>query len=413
MLQPALAAPGQVEQLRELTVTAIPVEVEWTRNDINEADEASVTLDWSTLPLDPRALRDCRLVVYCADVRSEERVLSIGDRAAVRFVGFVDEVETDFGDGGERVLLRARDYTGRLIDTKLPIKGVSARGGKVDASKIAQGSLRADRPLSQIIREVLSHLPPYQGTSLRVEDDRSVASVTGKKLWTPPAGVTCWDAIVGVSKELGQTPRWELGELVVGPPQPVRAPDARIVVYGDQVSRMALRRSLNPVATKRIVFRAVDAATRRVVEGVWPPPDDDRGDVAYTLPAGDWSSETLRDRARQVFTTWERRQVSGSFETIAMSDLDDADLVGLQSGDAVYLRARSLDRTRVLGRSRGELAAYLRDNGMPATTANALAQAWSSSEDLATLFYVVRARHRWSRQDGYRLTADFGNAIGV
>jgi len=415
LLQPALAAPGQAEARREIDVTAIPVDVEWTRNDINEADEASITLDWADLPLDPRALRDCRVVIYCADVGSPDRTLAISDRSAVRFIGFVDEAEVDFGGDSERVLLRARDYTGRLIDAKLPIKGLHGRSGasKVRASKIPEGSLRADRPLSEIIKQVLAVVPPYVGAEIEVEDDRSVASVTGKKLWTPPAGVSCWDAIVGLSKELGQTPRWELGRLVVGAPRSVRASEARIVVYGDQVERMTLKRSLNPVAVKRIVFRALDTGSRRVVEGVWPPPGDDRGEVAYTLPAGPWSSDTLKARARQVFTTWERRQVSGSLETAAMSDLDDAGLVGLASGDPIYLRARSTDRARVLGKSRGELAAYLRDRGMAPTTANALAQAWSSSEDLATLFYTIRARHRWTRDDGYRLTVDFGNTVGV
>lgn len=396
LLQPALASPGLPETLREVDVVTIPIDMEWTRNDINEADEASITLDWSDLPLDPRALRDCRVVLYCSDVRSPDRTLAISDRSAVRFIGFVDEVEVDFGEDGERLSLRCRDYTGRLIDTKLGAK-----------------SVRVDRPLSACIREILALVPPYAGAELKIEDDRPVKAATGKATWTPPSGVSCWDAIVGLAKELGQTPRWELGRLVVSSPQPVAAADARIVVYGDQVERMTLKRSLNPVATKRIVFRALDTGSRRVLEGVWPPPGDDRGEVAYTLPAGAWSSATLRDRAKQVFTTWERRQVGGTFETSAMSDLDDADLVGLASGDPVYLRARGVDPTRVLGKSRGQLAAYLRDHGLAPTVANALAQAWSSSEDLATLFYVIRARHRWASDDGYRLTCDFGNVIEV
>lgn len=397
LLQPALAAPGQVEQLREVDVTAIPVEVEWTRNDINEADEASITLDWADLPLDPRALRDCRVVIYCADTGSDDRALVASDRSAVRFLGFVDEPELDFGEDAQRITLRARDYTGRLLDARWPSK-----------------EIRVDRPLSVCVREILSQVPPYVDAELEIEDDRSVRSVTGRRLWHPPQGTSCWDCIVGLAKELGQTPRWELGRLVIGPPQPVTAGETKLVLYGDQVHRMTMRRSLNPVATKRIVFRALDTASRRVIEGVWPPPSDEKRDeVAYTLPAGAWSSDTLRDRAKQVFTLWERRQVQATFETRAMSDLDDADLVGLASGDPVYLRARSMDRTSVLGKSRGELADWLHDRGMSAQAANALAQAWSSSEDLATLFYVVRAKHRWTREDGYTLTADIGNVIGV
>lgn len=396
VLQVSLLAP--TGELTEIDVTTIPISVEWTRNDINEADEASIVVDWSEVPLDPRAVSDCRVVIYCADVGSEDRALSIADEAAARFIGFVDEPEVSFDESGETVTLACRDYTGRLIDTKW-------RGG----------SIRVDRPLSEVYRELLAEAPPYVGTELRIEDDRAVAGVTGRKLWTPPSGVSVWDCLVGLAKELGQTARWELGTLVVATPTTPSAADARLVVYGDQVERMTLRRSLNPVANKRIVFRALDTSSRKVVEGQWPATSEGvkRDEVAYSLPAGDWSPKTLVDRAKHVYTTWMRRQVQGSFDTVAMSDLDSADLVSLASGDQVYLQARSYDPARVLGKSRGELASYLRDHGLAPTTANALASAWVGSEDLASLFYVVRARHSWSRDAGYKLAADIGNVIGV
>jgi len=386
LLQPTLTN-GQT-----IDIITVPVDVDWVRNDITEADEATVTVDWADLPLDPRAIGDCRVTVYAADVGDPDKVISIRDRRYVRFVGYVDEPSIDFSDDGQRVTLRCRDYTGLLLDAKWQGKGV-----------------RVDRPLSQTLRELIEAHPGYRGASIVVaRDDR----VYGRDSWVPAHGSSIWDVCVAISKATGQTPRWVLGELVVSTPEEALIEDTRILVYGDQVARMDLRRHMNPTAGRTIQVSALDTESGRVIAGQYPAGTAENIQ-GFTRPAGAWSKAVLDAQARHIYETWQRRQVTGTLETRAMSDLDGSDLVGLESGHLLYVRARSADRASVLGMSRSELASYLHDRGMVRTVANALASSWANSEDLATLFYVVRAAHRWSRDDGYSLRVEFGSVLSA
>lgn len=384
LLQPTLTDGSTID------IITVPVEVDWTRNDITEADEATVVVDWADLPLDPRAIGDCRVTVYAADVQDPETVISIRDRRHVRFVGYVDEPALEFGDDGQRVTLRCRDYTGLLLDAKW-----------------SGSAVRVDRPLSQVLRELIEVIPGYRGASIVVARDERVF---GRDTWVPASGSSIWDVCVAISKATGQTPRWVLGELAVSTPEEALGKDTRILVYGDQVARMDLRRNMNPVAGRTIQVSALDTGSNTVITGQYPP-GDPQNIHGYLRPAGPWSRAVLDAQARHIYETWQRRQVTGSLETRAMSDLDGVDLVALESGNLLYVRARSADRASVLGMSRSELATYLHDHGMARTVANALANSWANSEDLATLFYVVRAAHRWSRDDGYSLRVEFGNVL--
>lgn len=393
VLQPKVQSFG-AEPARTVTHTVTPIAVEWSSNEPEEADDARVTIPWERLPLDPRAVADCRVTIFAADVGDPGVALSPRQDVA-RFVGFVDGDSIDFGDG-QTVELTARDYRGRLIDT--PFAG---------------GSVATDRPLSVAVRAVVSAVPGYADLPVSIERDSTLSATLGRKRWTPPKHASLWDVVCGLARETGQVARFVLDTLTIGPPRPLSGKDAVRLLYGNSIERLELRRDLNPTTRKTILLRALDPRTGRITEGRFPRSSYD-GETILAWPlTGSYSPSDLATRAEAIYRQRERQQLRGRLTTPWMDDERGRDLLVTRSGDGLAAFVRTDDPASVLGYSTGELADYLRRGGMAPTTARLFASRWAEADRLKPFFYVRRARHRLDAEQGYQLDAEIEAPIDV
>lgn len=386
--------PADVGRTGSLAV--IPLSCEWEVSPADQADEATVTLSFDALPLDPRTLRSARLLIYAADVLDPRVDLSVSNDQLVRFVGHVDEPQVRLDDRGGEIVLSARDYSGRLI-----------------AAPWMGHPVAISRPLSRVIRGVIEDagVVGYRDLQISTPDgDPDLGRELGKRQWTP-GGRSAWDVINELARLAGMEARFELDALVLRRPTRVQDRSIAAFLYGDNVERLTLRRNLNPVARQAVKVRAFDAGARRVREVTWPRDGQaPGGTLNLTLPQGAWSERTLLRWAEGYYNALGQEEMRGRLETVVMRDRpdDDAtDLMALRSGDILSVRIRSEQADRVAGMSRGQLMAYLRSQGLAPSVAEALAEAWLDAETLATTYAVSRVHHRLDHEAGYSASIDF------
>lgn len=96
------------------------------KNNFQQADELSLTLDWRDAGVDPRLLDSGTVEFFMADTDGSENWEYGGSkRKDRRFKGVVTEVERSIGDSERVVTIKALDYTALLIESKpYPPQGV-------------------------------------------------------------------------------------------------------------------------------------------------------------------------------------------------------------------------------------------------------------------------------------------------
>lgn len=389
-----------------LSIPIIPSTCDWTSEEAQRADTARVTFNGYHLPLDPRVFTDIRVTVYMAAAEDPRIDMIATNRRYARFIGFADDFAPTFDSSGWSCRFAARDYRGRLMDTRL---GVS--------------SVLTDRPLSQVIRDVLRDVPGFEVLPVEVEDDTAPSSYTKRKRWAPESDSTVWDAIVAIVRSTGQIADWRLDTLRVRRAAEIDRTRSRILTIGDDISSFEPRKGLGPLDRRAIEIRQLNPRTRETVVGRYPA--DPRIETLVFPASGELTKAALDGQARNIFDRYNRRQIEGSVSTRAGWDRNGDDLMDLRSGDALYVRGRAETPEQLLGFGESELAALLmggRQGAGPSytegaswldeATARRVAREWVRAQDLAPLFSVRRARHSWGR-DGYTLDIDFENVVGA
>lgn len=415
-----------LDEDREISFSAHPRSVEWISDEPSAADSCHVVLDWRHLPVDPRMVSDLHVRLYADDIVDPDAGLVVSDET-LRFIGYVDLPSMTHDESGATLTLEARDFSGRLRDSQLKTRRVIT-------------DIKLSQALVDMAGEVPGYTLPEGGFALgvRVEgNDPKIRDVTGRSRWTPPENARVWDAMQALAREVGMVCEMDRRVLVVRPPRGAGGNDHRRMLFGENVSAFTLERSLQPGPLESIELRGLSSTSRRIIKGRFPPAgtnpkqrtqsrivvDGPTGTtrkprqqtiteaVRVIQVPGHFTQPQLVQLAEALYRRTERQQAEGTLETVAMRDLDSWGLPGLRSGMSLYVdlrerEANPLDRVRVLGYTRRELADLLVARGMDPEPADALAEAWVSADDAAPVFYVRRARHRLDNRQGYRLTVD-------
>lgn len=167
---PPVSQPGDVGPMDPVDKTEylpwrhviIPQQCAVSLRNYREADEARVTLRYEQFPVDPRLLRSMTIKIFAGSLKPKEfsdAMGPIGARGATALVpetdpdtgvsnevfrGFVDEINTDFGEENQ-VELVARDITSVFIDAEVQ-------------TGIIQG-IPADTPIDAVIRAIIDGEP--------------------------------------------------------------------------------------------------------------------------------------------------------------------------------------------------------------------------------------------------------------
>lgn len=397
----------------DIDVCVVPLSVSWESAPKRVADQASVEILWENLPLDSRTLQGARLTVYAADVEHPNVELSITNTAAVRFVGFVDTIDNTHRDGST-VRLRARDYRGRLIDSRMP----------------ALKSVRVDRDLVDIMKDLAGQLAGY--SAFGVEYGEGIPATkpsdhTGRKIHALRKNATIWQTMVEICASVGLMPNYVLDRLVIDDPEPATVARNRIFLYGRNLKSLDYRRDLNPQKDEAITLRAWGRDARRRVEVTFPaslPSEQTAGKKVkkvsssrgFLIP-GAYSPAQLKALAERIYRSTQRGQLTGSFDTKTMLDLDDQEILNLRSGNNVTIGVRSFENASVLGMTESELDAWLRQQGLDPKVAASLARGWSlrafDNPERGITFFVKSARHMVEASQGYSLRVNFEAFIGT
>lgn len=155
------------ELFNPLRQDIIPYSCSVTLNSYREADQATITIPFAKLPLDPRIIRACGVQIFAGTIEAGTYAESIGPiggqsklelvpdveppgsplagRSNEIFRGFVDAWKVDW-QGDDTITLECRDLTSILLDATLP-------------TQVFAG-IPSSLPIDDVIRLVLLGQPP-------------------------------------------------------------------------------------------------------------------------------------------------------------------------------------------------------------------------------------------------------------
>lgn len=389
----------------------VPRKVQIERNDHRAADTFDVELDYQDLPFDPRAVQAAHVAIALGDVESPDRSVLEDPGRYLQLMGFADEPETELNEGSETVRLRGRDYTGVFLDTRWS-------GAAVDVTA----------PLITVARRIVDTIPGMEKVTIETPQgagptDLVIADILGKRKFAVKPDDDTWTVLSDLCAVAGLVPVFDLDTLAIRSASEVGRHRASFV-YGEDVERLVYRRKYNEIRTMQVKVVCWDEQARLRREALWPrqpiltrtkisADGKTTYDYAPIVPfyvQGSYTPDALIAIARGIYDDLAREQVDGTLETREMTSAG-TDLWALANGDKLSVRlGKDLGCFQTM--SAAELRRHLRARGLDESAARRLNEASSRADDLASSFYVKRARHSWDRESGYRLSVDFINYVG-
>lgn len=393
-------------------VDLVPRSVLVRRNSHREADTFRVELDYRDFPFDPRALRQVRVAVSLGHVSGPDSELGEEDLVCL---GLVDEPESQLSEGGERVQLEGRDFTGLLLD--------HTWGG---------AALDVQRPLSAVVDSLLEATPGAAGLLREYTngaDALVLADILGRTKWAPASEQDdAWTVLADLVAVAGLYPVVELDTLHIRKAGQYQRRSVSMR-YGANLSRLTFRRRFNGHQTRQVRVVSWDEVAGESRAATWPREpvvlrqkigadgrvSTDKAPVIDYFVTGSYGTDELELVAESIYEEAARQQVQGSLETHDLTDLEGAeDLSKVANGDQVVVRLGKAFTSSVEHLRHHEAVDALTrgSDAMIPSVAEALVTAMELAESEAVAFYIERATHRWSREDGYSLEATFINFVG-
>lgn len=363
------------------------------RNGLRTADTATVVINHTDAPFDPRIIRACAIEItvgvvdpvdYERGIRGERRpdgsllsVVERGSARSTRFVGVVDswQVALD-ADEGDSITLECRDLSAILFDTPL----ASATG--IDLTLPIDQGVRAflDRyPTSRGIRVTYGN-PGETGGDAPVPANAApsvLAARRGRVSRQHRSGdqrMTLWDHITETCTRVGVVPIFVDYELRILDPRTFYSTDAvetRRMVYGRNLTHLEFTRKLGGTKVPTIEVRCYDPGIGRTRWARYPVAGADprAGVLGESDPAarpsranettvsghapderiqtyvvrGVTDGSALYNIARSIFEQVGRQEIEGNFVTSdvrsfePVGPIDQTDLLALDVGEPVEL----------------------------------------------------------------------------
>lgn len=466
---PPLSIDGPAPDDRVAIGGIVPISFSIERNSLRTADTATVTINHSDAPFDPRLIRAASIEIVFGMAppsnwergsmrgvrRTDGSRISLPERAGpatTRFVGVVDNWAVSYdGDDGDTIELTCRDLSALLFDEPL------RQGTGIDLSL----------PIDRAISAFLDGYPSTRGTRVvwagsgeaPTVGSATPARVTGtrggrqRQVRSGDQRMNLWDHVTEVCARAGLVPIFVDYELRIVNPRTFYASGsrARRMVYGRNLLHLEFTRKIGGVQVPTIEVRSYDPTIGRTrwarypvaegqpasgIIGVSDPPRPGRPNVP--LVSGHNPTEriatylvdavsdpaTLQGVARSVFEQVGRQEIEGNCETDSPytvdSLADDPDLLNVDSGSAIELLvtravhtstvAEGLSATEIADLTREARVDYLERLGWTRRVAERFAELQESTA-FQTIFRVQNARISFSNTDGLRIAIDFVNYI--
>jgi hypothetical protein len=449
-----------------------PISASVEFNGLATADTASLVLDFSDAPIDPRLLRAAHVEItvglVSADdfeagmLRAQRRpdgsltsLVSRDDGSDVaRFVGFIDDWAVQYSDDGDSVKVTCRDMSAPLRDIRLQ-PGVSINmalpldQGVADLLNRASATTRG--VTVRYVGEGSAPVPVEAAPQRR----RPRRGRVNRRVRRSGQNMSIWDHITDVVRAQGLLPMMRGYELLIADPRTLYTTEGvRRMVYGRNLERLEFTRKLSGVKVPTLEVRAHDAERGRTlwaryptasgqpasgVLGVDNPPAPSRANEVP--PSGSNPDETVRvmsisgvtdpERlghvARSVYEEIGRQEIAGTFVTGDAWSYDNTpefpDLLTMRPGDAVTLLVARTEAggedvgsdtslARIQAMDRARRIDYMASLGWPRDVAARFADLQEAS-GFQTTFRVRDVRIQWDHSGGLEILCDFINYIVI
>ena len=375
----------------------VPMQAEVRRRGIREADEASVSLHFADLPIDPRTIRALGVEIFMGtvtpdDYRAGVEGTTAGDtredggsrplsavpdtyldpygreRSNKRFSGWADEVEVEFPDGDPPTIrLECMDNTKLLADVSAPPKLTIA----------------ADLPVDEAVAQYLANFPQCAGLEVELRPLGSAAptlkTALAKSAYKPDLGPpgdgksTLLDYVADTLMALGYLCWVEGVALVIQKPRTLyagaairagdpftgrRLPDGRVIerrtlLYGLNVKELSFSRKLGRKQAESVEVRCYSGRLKKTIVARHPG----KGDRPTSATPGGQGEEkwrvvevqgvedeaSLRAVAQAVYEASGRHELTCRVQTPCLGSLgggnEDPDLLDVEHGDPVDVEA--------------------------------------------------------------------------
>jgi hypothetical protein len=395
----------------EITLPLRPLSVSLERNDHNQADSCSLTVDWTDAGVDPRLLDDGVLSVYIGEADA------LGNwtpgRKDLRFVGILEEPDAERAtDQAGRVTLDAIDYTTLFLTAK-PF----GSAGIPDYSQSLADAWRrivSQTPGAEALEDALvfeGGTSPHDKLGAAVADRfRSLGKVSTNRETDAWA---VWQQCVGM---LGLISWVREDQVVVSTATNLYTEiDPPVMIWGKNIEFWRESRS-GREARKGIGVTSFSPLTGTSLEAYYPPVGDPRvkrkaaaakkGNAAAVRQAEEraWfavpfitEQEILERYARRIWEERHRQELEGEIKTAEMRVErhfgDMFDLLTLKSGDAIKVQVdpesrQLLDRIET---PEGQVAHLMR-RGYSRQTATLIIKNYQEFSSLEPVHYVKTVR---------------------
>lgn len=456
---------GDTSQKNEFHFVVSPVSIAININAYNLADTFNMTVRFEDFPFDPRLIRSVRVTVLILDLK-ENRNFTAQDISSnidkVVFTGFADKHDIKLNEGDRVVSMEGRDYTALLIDSTFDNANLEDEEGK------RVRAIRLDRPVKDIIQDLLSNVPSAK--NIEIEDRSGRGGENFKKIapsFTLVSGEqssdglyqytdkneTYWDVIVSICEASALICYIELDKLVLTTPRVlyqggIQGKQTLQFIFGYNLMNLQFFRNLGKKKKFNILLKSfnvreneriqvsiprdadkswadamnIDKAVQKIKELNAEGVAESRTAPAFTFLFNNKTKEELVQYGQKVFEEFVRQQLEGSCETHEMVVHDDKgvefDLTKIRCGTPVKIEIAQEDVKNILRTgpdgnkiSDGQRIAYLVRRGYPQKTAEALIKAVSKGTGkLRPVFYTNEALLDFSDQ-GFMCRIGFVNYI--
>ncbi len=386
----------------------IPSEADWQQKSITKGDTLTFKIKWVDFPIDPRIVRACAVDYYLGCIFDDEYAKGVGGgrrigegagavnepfnvvpddymdangqyRSNLRFRGWVDTWELDWGDGEPMVNFTCKDNVFLLSKQEAP-------------SKLVASAISDQVPIDEAVATYLKHFPQFEGLTIEYRPVRTprdeipnLKAVLGKSAYVPELGpqqskggggdekMNVWDYLIDVCSAVAHNIRVEGTTIVIQkaagmfrgtsagrPDDPYKTRSTtngdypfRALIYGRNLSKLKMKREFNKKEPCNIEARVYDVHNKTHLVARSPKDIGDRiqkklpGDKdeakwkVIKAPPGVRDQATLQTIADAAYEQLGRMELSATLETCDMwsfgGDDHDPDLLDMKPTDIVQI----------------------------------------------------------------------------
>jgi hypothetical protein len=297
---------------RNVLFEILPEGAKVSRNGLQDADTAEVTLDFRDIPIDPRVIRSALVSIAIGTVSADDWALGV-EQQRVRdtdgsllslverspgeelqfnspstFVGFVDEWLVEYTEDGDVVKLQCRDVSALLRDERLPAgggvdmhlpidQGVQELVDRFPASRGLRVVFGAPKDPLDPLREVVATIPPPVPDDSLPDLYKPKVGTKGRRKKRTEKDESVWDHICKITLQTGLVPVLRGFTLFLSEPRVIfsQLAAARRMVWGRNLKRLSFARKLAGRRNDTIEVRCPDPSIGRTLWARYPVVGDE------------------------------------------------------------------------------------------------------------------------------------------